>query len=809
MMDPCRIIPSSSFGWTISSSSSSSSSSLSIPLQLKVLSSSSMSPSSSVPFLSSLVVLQSSVNDNKNDDDDDPWAGHRLRTDESLDSDDEDSDNDEEDEYIYPSSPGTTSSSTSTSTTDYNLSPSEQKFKTIYSNEIDEYKRRATFDKRGGVGNDDGSGTTMTPVDDENEYSTTKRTYRAKGMNMSPDKYDEWIRLQDKNSEEDIERIMSMTQIGTGISNGDDSNSDNNDDTLMNKIPKKSEWIKDARTHIENQRTSLLKNYDSGIDDNHNDEEDDDDDVTMGSKQIHLASRFIGQMVQCRKNKERRESKLNEAKDTNTENDTTTPTITKQMDINNNIYKIFDVGSTPYKYLLRAANNANIILNVTVCNNNIFSNNKRLRIMIEETLDEYGGEHEFHFCNDDDSDWKEGADFVELVMGKGYQDNNDDKDRTDTDRKSNEAEITTTVPPPLTSSATSTNLHNSFDAVRIDTTLPTFFSIRDVYIAASTILKVDGLFAIIHSKGSNFVNALNDNNPDIVPNLLPSGQAFRKELCRSTLPFVPLDFVDDYDNDNADDTINDNGGGGNGIEILNSNNQNMIVRNLYYASAKRIRYVLVDKVVRLRGPVAKGYGRGSRKLGFPTANLPGSSFANVLNDVPKGVYLGWAVIETSNTATTSRGAFERDKGKGRNVVHMAVVNIGYSPTFKDSPNPERIVEAHLVPTKGENNKIEGDFYGETMRLSLLGYLRPEIKFDNFGALVAQIGKDRDDSVDALSNERVLRALGTDSFLTNACQWGNGKTGSWIGGNGGDDVASWEFEVLDDAIRDTPMGDWVI
>lgn len=65
--------------------------------------------------------------------------------------------------------------------------------------------------------------------------------------------------------------------------------------------------------------------------------------------------------------------------------------------------------------------------------------------------------------------------------------------------------------------------------------------------------------------------------------------------------------------------------------------------------------------------MAQGYGRGSRKLGIPTANLPESLFQTALADVPTGVYLGWAAVGQQEAA-------------GRRS-YKAVVNVGYSPTF--------------------------------------------------------------------------------------------------------------------------------
>ena len=118
---------------------------------------------------------------------------------------------------------------------------------------------------------------------------------------------------------------------------------------------------------------------------------------------------------------------------------------------------------------------------------------------------------------------------------------------------------------------------------------------------------------------------------------------------------------------------------------------------------------VLKKIIRLRGVVDTGYGRGGKKLGFPTANLPSSLFKDALMDVSTGVYFGWALVESSEAK------------KGRNTVHKAVVNVGYSPTFDGEENKEKIVEAHLIVDEGD---IEGDFYDEPMRLALSGFLRP-------------------------------------------------------------------------------------
>jgi riboflavin kinase len=201
----------------------------------------------------------------------------------------------------------------------------------------------------------------------------------------------------------------------------------------------------------------------------------------------------------------------------------------------------------------------------------------------------------------------------------------------------------------------------------------------------------------------------------------------------------------------------------------------------------------INPILRLRGPVATGYGRGGKKLGVPTANLPASLFQSALEDVETGVYFGWAVIEGEK--------------QGRDGPIKAVVNVGYSPTFEGKENKEKIAEAHLITKsspmveideasisdnvldQGEESdiidEIEDDFYGETMRLQLIGFLRPEQKFDSFPDLIAQIHRDIGTASVALKAMPFIFSK-EDAFIQDGAEW--------VGSGGGNDVASWEFET---------------
>eukprot|EP00250_Pteridium_aquilinum_P020769 c2493_g1_i1 orf=116-1414(+) len=113
------------------------------------------------------------------------------------------------------------------------------------------------------------------------------------------------------------------------------------------------------------------------------------------------------------------------------------------------------------------------------------------------------------------------------------------------------------------------------------------------------------------------------------------------------------------------------------------------------------------------GPVIKGFGRGSKVLGIPTANLPTTAISSILSDCVCGIYLGWAGL-------SNRGVFKM------------VMSVGWNPYFD---NTEKTVEPWLL------HEFPEDFYGEELRLVVVGYIRPEANFPSLQALVERIHED--------------------------------------------------------------------
>eukprot|EP01121_Diplochlamys_sp_Union-15-3_P021999 TRINITY_DN922_c0_g1_i1.p1 TRINITY_DN922_c0_g1~~TRINITY_DN922_c0_g1_i1.p1 ORF type:complete len:157 (+),score=24.78 TRINITY_DN922_c0_g1_i1:89-559(+) len=135
----------------------------------------------------------------------------------------------------------------------------------------------------------------------------------------------------------------------------------------------------------------------------------------------------------------------------------------------------------------------------------------------------------------------------------------------------------------------------------------------------------------------------------------------------------------------------------------------------------------LDPPIRLLGTVVKGYGRGSKQLGYPTANFD-SKAVNSLT-LPNGVYYGFARV-----------------GNESDVSQM-VMSIGSNPQFD---NKEKSVEVHIL------KQYEQDFYGEELRVIIIGYIRDMLKFTGLPQLIDAINKDIQFAKEVLKNKDLLK-----------------------------------------------------
>ncbi len=109
------------------------------------------------------------------------------------------------------------------------------------------------------------------------------------------------------------------------------------------------------------------------------------------------------------------------------------------------------------------------------------------------------------------------------------------------------------------------------------------------------------------------------------------------------------------------------------------------------------------------GKVVHGHKIG-RKLGFPTANLEVDNV--VLNDLRDGVYAVKILFE--------------------NEQYNGMLNLGKRPTFGDN---KRSVEVHIL-------NFDEEIYDKNLQIIIVGFIRPQQKFDSLEALKSQIEADK-------------------------------------------------------------------
>ncbi|EAX86882.1 Riboflavin kinase / FAD synthetase family protein [Trichomonas vaginalis G3] len=121
------------------------------------------------------------------------------------------------------------------------------------------------------------------------------------------------------------------------------------------------------------------------------------------------------------------------------------------------------------------------------------------------------------------------------------------------------------------------------------------------------------------------------------------------------------------------------------------------------------------------GEVIHGFGRGSTKLGFPTANIDPKSWDEKVNPNEYGVYCGLVRVR-------------------HDPNRFCVFSIGKNPTFQTE---EPTFEVHILD-------FNDDIYGEIITVEVLAYIRPMITFNSIGDLIKQITTDCQTARDTLS-----------------------------------------------------------
>ncbi|KAK1771772.1 putative riboflavin kinase [Phialemonium atrogriseum] len=168
--------------------------------------------------------------------------------------------------------------------------------------------------------------------------------------------------------------------------------------------------------------------------------------------------------------------------------------------------------------------------------------------------------------------------------------------------------------------------------------------------------------------------------------------------------------------------------------------------------------------LRMSGAVISGFGRGSKELGIPTANLPvDTSAAPWISDAKSGVYYGWASLRGLPADHPDAPPAGGQAAVSVSVFPM-VMSIGYNPFYG---NAVRSAEVHVL------RRFAADFYGAEMRLLILGFIREEKDYASLEALVEDINFDC---------EVARRSLEREAWKPRGLGLGEGEgtlDGSWL------------------------------
>ncbi|KAM0752959.1 riboflavin kinase [Meredithblackwellia eburnea MCA 4105] len=155
--------------------------------------------------------------------------------------------------------------------------------------------------------------------------------------------------------------------------------------------------------------------------------------------------------------------------------------------------------------------------------------------------------------------------------------------------------------------------------------------------------------------------------------------------------------------------------------------------------------------VYLQGWVERGFGRGSKDLGCPTANLPDSSIAPYSTTLSTGVHYGYArVLDPAGTSTP-------EECSAHDKVYPMVMSIGWNPFYD---NQHRTAEVHVL------HDFPADFYGKELRVVILGFIRPEFNYAGLDALIKDINTDKEVSLRSVERP-AYESYKTDPFFSKA------------------------------------------
>ncbi|HEY2721821.1 MAG TPA: bifunctional riboflavin kinase/FAD synthetase [Chitinophagaceae bacterium] len=124
-----------------------------------------------------------------------------------------------------------------------------------------------------------------------------------------------------------------------------------------------------------------------------------------------------------------------------------------------------------------------------------------------------------------------------------------------------------------------------------------------------------------------------------------------------------------------------------------------------------------------------------RKLGYPTANLKIMDEEKITP--ANGIYAVHVKINDADGAFADHSPLiTPDAGQ---KIYKGMMSIGLRPTVDGK---KRVIEVNIFD-------FDKEIYGETIRVYVKKYLRPEVKFNNLDELAKQIGQDKVESLKVL------------------------------------------------------------
>lgn len=151
------------------------------------------------------------------------------------------------------------------------------------------------------------------------------------------------------------------------------------------------------------------------------------------------------------------------------------------------------------------------------------------------------------------------------------------------------------------------------------------------------------------------------------------------------------------------------------------------------------------------GTVVHGFGRGSKELNCPTANIDPDIVARINDSLlapslfgedqsGTGIFFGFAQLIRADDESNDVG--------GHLTVFPMSASFGFNPCYNNS---SKSLEVHLI-----HPQTIPDFYGSRLKVVLVGKLRDECKFDSLHALTEQIERDKRNTIQRIESLPLVR-----------------------------------------------------